>query len=53
VLAVVVGPFIAAIVYGIKHRESGTPRDEETLEAQSMLRVMKDENDIRTWGGSR
>jgi len=52
-LAIVVGPFVWAIVYGIRHRDSGTPAHDDTLEAEAMVQIAKDANDIRTWGGSR
>jgi hypothetical protein len=53
VLAIVMGPFVWAIVYGIRHRNSGAPKDESVLEAQAMTQIMKDMNDMRTWRGSR
>ena len=49
-LAIVVGPFIWAIVYGIRHRDSGAPKDEQALEAQAMMQVMKDAIDVRNGG---
>jgi hypothetical protein len=52
-LAIVLGPFIWALVYGIRHRDSGAPKDEGVLEAQAMTQIMKDINDMRTWRGSR
>ena len=53
VSAIIFGPFIWAIVYGIRHRNSGAPKDEGMLEAKSMTRILKDNNDMRTWRGSR
>jgi hypothetical protein len=49
-LAIVLGPIAAALVQGIRHRESGAPKHDDTLEAQAMLQVMKDTNDMRTGG---
>ena len=53
VLAIVAGPFVAAIIYGIRHRDSGAPAHEDGTEAGAMTQMVKDNNDIRTWGGSR
>ena len=52
-LAIVVGPVVAAIVHGLRHLNSGAPKDEGVREAQAMTQVMKDINDMRTWRGSR
>jgi hypothetical protein len=52
-LAIIVGPFAWAVVYGLRHRNSGAPKDEGVREAQAMTQVMKDINDMRTWRGSR
>lgn len=49
-LAIVAGPFVAAIIYGLRHRESGAPEHDDTLESQAMLQVMKDTQDMRTGG---
>jgi hypothetical protein len=49
-LAIVLGPFAWGIAYGIRHRNSGAPKQEETLEAQSMMRTLKDFIDVRTGG---
>ena len=40
-LAILVGPFVYGIVYGIRHRDSGAPKDEGTLEAPSMMQSLK------------
>ena len=53
VLAIIVGPFVWAIVYGLRHRNSGAPKDEGVADAQAMTQIMKDINDMRTWRGSR
>ena len=44
---------IATIIYGIRHRNSGAPSAEDASEAQAQVQMAKDNNDIRTWGGSR
>ena len=49
-LAILIGPAVAAIAYGLRHRRSGAPKHDDTLEAQAMLQVMKDVNDMRTGG---
>ena len=40
-LAILLGPFVYGIVYGIRHRDSGAPKDEGTLEAPSMMQSLK------------
>ena len=49
-LAIIVGPFVAALVYGLLHRRSGAPKESDTLEAEAMIQVMKDSADLRTGG---
>jgi hypothetical protein len=49
-LAILVGPFIYGIVYGIRHRDSAAPKDEGTLEAPSMMQSLKDWIDARSGG---
>ena len=49
-LAIVAGPFIWGIVYGLRHRGSGAPKDEGTLEAPEMMKSLKDWIDVRTGG---
>lgn len=49
-LAILLGPALVALGYGLRHRKSGAPRNDDTLEAQAMLQVMKDQNDMRTGG---
>ena len=49
-LAIVGGPFVWAIVYGLRHRDSGAPKDEGTLEAPEMMKSLKDWIDTRTGG---
>ena len=49
-LAIIVGPIVVALVYGIRHRNSGAPKEDDTLEAEAMMQVMKDVTDLRTGG---
>ena len=49
-LAILVGPFIYAVVYGIRHRDSAAPKQEGTLEAPSMMQSLKDWIDTRSGG---
>jgi hypothetical protein len=49
-LAIVAGPFVVAIIYGIKNRRSGSPRDEGTIESAEMMKSLKDWTDVRTGG---
>ena len=49
-LAIVAGPFVVAIIYGIKNRLSGHPKDEQTLEAPAMMQSLKDSIDTRSGG---
>ena len=49
-LAILVGPFIYAIVYGIRHRDSAAPKQQGTLEAPSMMQSLKDWIDTRSGG---
>jgi hypothetical protein len=48
--AILVGPFVYGIVYGLRHRNSGSPREEGTLEAPSMMQSLKDWIDARSGG---
>jgi hypothetical protein len=52
-VALIVGPFIAALVYGLRHRNSGTPTADDTLEAAAMIQTEKDLVDMRTGGRGR
>ena len=49
-IAIVLGPFLAALVYGVRHRTSGTPKADDTLEAPAMVQTAKDMSDMRTGG---
>jgi hypothetical protein len=49
-LAILFGPFIYGIAYGILHRDSGSPKDEGTLEAPSLMQSLKDWIDTRSGG---
>jgi hypothetical protein len=52
-IALVLGPFIAALVYGLRHRRSGAPTADDTLEAAAMIQMEKDLVDMRTGGRGR
>jgi hypothetical protein len=52
-IAIILGPFIAALVYGLRHRDSGTPKTDDTLEAAAMIQTEKDLVDMRTGGRGR
>lgn len=49
-IAIVLGPFVAALVYGLRHRNSGAPEVDDTLEAAGMVQTAKDMSDMRTGG---
>jgi hypothetical protein len=49
-IAIVLGPFLAALVYGVRHRSSGTSKADDTLEAPAMVQTAKDMSDMRTGG---
>ena len=38
-LAVLLGPFVWGIVYGIRHRSSGSPSKEDLLDANTRLEL--------------
>lgn len=50
VLAILIGPFVWAAIYGMRHRDSGTPKHEHSVEAPSMMRSLKDWIDVRSGG---
>jgi hypothetical protein len=50
VVAIVLGPFLVALVYGLRHRNSGRPKADDTLEAEGMVQTAKDMSDMRTGG---
>jgi hypothetical protein len=52
-VALILGPFIAALVYGLRHRNSGMPKADDTLEAAAMIQTEKDLADMRTGGRGR
>ena len=49
-ITLILGPFAAALVYGLRHRNSGTPKADDTLEAAGMAQTAKDMSDMRTGG---
>jgi hypothetical protein len=49
-IALILGPLAAALVYGLRYRNSGAPKADETLEAPGMVQAAKDMSDMRTGG---
>ena len=49
-LAILLGPFIWAIVYGIRHRDSGSPTDSESMETDANIQELRNTRDMRTRG---
>jgi hypothetical protein len=47
VIAILLGPFVVALVYGLRNRNSGTPKEDDTLEAPAMIQTQKDFLDMR------
>lgn len=52
-IALILGPFVVALVYGLRHRDSGTPKTDDTLEAAAMIQTEKDLVDLRSGGRGR
>ena len=52
-IALVLGPFVIALVYGFRHRDSGAPKADDTLEAAAMMQTEKDLVDLRSGGRGR
>lgn len=52
-IALILGPFVVALVYGFRHRDSGAPKTDDTLEAAAMIQTEKDLVDLRTGGRGR
>ncbi len=49
-IALVAGPLVAALVYGLRHPESGRPAHDDATEAQGMIQFAKDHRDMRSGG---
>ena len=49
-IALLVAPFVAAIVYGIRHPRSGSPAISDSLEADPMFETLKDVSELRHQG---
>jgi hypothetical protein len=49
-LAILVGPFIWALVYGIRHRDSGAPNGDKSTETDANIQELRNARDIRTRG---
>ena len=52
-IALFLAPFAVALVYGWRHRNSGAPKADDTLEAAAMIQTEKDLVDMRTGGRGR
>jgi len=52
-LAIIVGPFIWAFVYGIRHRDSGAPEGSKSMETDANIQELRNVHDIRTRGNPR
>jgi hypothetical protein len=40
-LAIVVGPFVWALIYGIRHRDSGAPTKEDLLDTNTTIELAR------------
>ena len=49
-LALILGPILAAVVYGVRHSGSGHPAQDDKLEASPMVQTLKDASELRTPG---
>jgi hypothetical protein len=49
-LAIVLGPFIWALVYGIRHRDSGAPEGSTSMETDANIQELRNTRDMRTRG---
>src|SRR6267142_566728 len=49
-LAIIVGPFIWALVYGIRHRDSGAPEGSKSMETDANIQELRNARDMRTRG---
>jgi len=49
-LAIIVGPFIWALVYGIRHRDSGAPEGNKSMETDAHIQELRNARDMRTRG---
>jgi len=49
-LAIIVGPFTWALVYGIRHRDSGGPDGNKSMETDANIQELRNARDMRTRG---
>ena len=49
-VALIVGPFVVALIYGIRHRDSGAPTDENSMETDANIQELRNTRDMRTRG---
>jgi hypothetical protein len=52
-IAIVLGPFVYAIIYGIRHRDSGSPDDLRSIETNANIQALRNTRDMRTRGTNR
>ena len=50
-VAIVVGPFVYALYYGISHRDSGAPDDVHSMETDANIQALRNVRDMRTGRG--
>jgi hypothetical protein len=46
-LAILFGPVIWALTEGIRHRDSGAPRNDDASDAQAYVQIAKDLRDVQ------
>ena len=46
-LALFLGPIVVALIHGLRHRNAGMPKAEDSLEAPAMIQTQKDLLDMR------
>ncbi len=52
-VAIVLGPFAYALIYGIRHRDSGAPDDVHSMETNANIQTLRNVRDMRTRGTNR
>ena len=49
-VAIVFGPIVYALIYGYRHRDSGSPDDGHSIETNANVQVLRNTRDVRTRG---
>lgn len=49
-LGLLLGPVLAAVVYGVRRSDSGHPAHDDTLDAAATIQTLKDASDLRAPG---